>query len=145
MRNDAAGLPVLDKWRRELTLMFGEPAWWGGDSDVWNMGRYVIKLMSIDVELYRNQRLLMRRSGPYARIADIMVVGWQEQPTFMGSIDIIALVVQERIIEHWRAYPDDQWHDGVDAWMMFDGTNENAVGDYWVDTVDIRPVKALDI
>lgn len=130
----------FDGWKHDLRAMFGQHAWEGMDSVVWNMGRYVIKLMHLDASSYRNQRILMRRQGPFAKIRELRALG--ARTSFRGTTYVTALMVQDRMSdEHMMSSkPATAWHDGVDAWMMYDGSPSNAVEGVWVDTVDIRPI-----
>ena len=127
-----------------LSEILGEPTWSGADSRVWKCGNYVIKVMSVPPNWWRNMRALSKTSGPFAPILDMKVVGFN----YNGYI--VGFVVQPYRRASSAAIPYDsylrfptpeKWYDGNTWWEQVDDGPCNTVEGAWVDLARIFPIQ----
>lgn len=139
---------------KRMIEIFGKETWKGAESHVWDCGSVVLKLTSMTSEEWATQRILMKTSGPFAKIVDMRPVGFyfRDDQIFIWNTGkqkrqtmIVGLIIQERrqIVNNGTAspgcsleelMPPTEWDDELDAWFQTDSYISNASDDgKWID------------
>jgi hypothetical protein len=122
-----------------------EPDWSGADSLVWKKENNVIKISLLNLQSYKDHKIMVKLGDEFpniARIYDINPLGLSNKsgPADLWIFCLIKQKFLHNVIDN-HLIPPVKWAVGNDIWQQHDPMHDNQINGLWIDTVRIRRCK----